>query len=484
MSPRNYVKYLAPLAVGGALALWPTPTGLAPHAWYYFAIFATVVMALVLEPLPGGAVGLIGITIIVVLARHVLFTPEQLAAPGFDAQSAALAWALGGFANSTVWLIFSACLFALGYEKTGLGRRVALLLVKFLGTSTVRLAYAVVCADLVLAPFTPSNLARSGATIYPVIRNLPGLYGSLPNDPSMRRMGSYLMWVAIAATCVTSTFFLTALAPNLLAIEVVRKVVNVDLTWGRWFLAAVPMALLLLALVPLMALWLLPGTLRAGGEAPQWAAGELERLGSITRRELLLIVFVALALLLWIFGGKTLHATTVALLVVSLMLVTGITKWADIIQYKDAWNTLAWFGTLVALADGLARVGFISWFAGLVGGHLRGASLMTVVMVLCGANFLLHYLFASVTAHVSAVLPALLTVGASVPGMPVEKLALLLCLQLGIMGIITPYGCGPSPVYYCSGFLPAPLYWRLGTIFGVIFLAAFFAITVPWVMFR
>ena len=80
--------------------------------------------------------------------------------------------------------------------------------------------------------------------------------------------------------------------------------------------------------------------------------------------------------------------------------------------------------------------------------------------------------------------PVLLAVGAAIPGMPVDRMALLLCLQLGIMGVITPYGTGPSPVYFGSGFLPGRIYWKLGTIFGVVYLAAFFLITVPWVMVR
>ena len=53
------------------------------------------------------------------------------------------------------------------------------------------LGYAVAAADTILAPFTPSsNTARSGGTIYPVIKNLPPLYDSNPDDPSMRRVGS------------------------------------------------------------------------------------------------------------------------------------------------------------------------------------------------------------------------------------------------------------------------------------------------------
>jgi len=91
-------------------------------------------------------------------------------------------------------------------------------------------------------------------------------------------------------------------------------------------------------------------------------------------------------------------------------------------------------------------------------------------------------MFASVTAHVTGVLPVMLAVGATVPGLPAEQYALLLCLTLGIMGIISPYGTGPSPIYYGSGYLPSADYWRLGAVFGVIFFAVFLAVTVPWLL--
>ncbi len=477
-------RALLPPLIGLCIALLPAPAGLAPHAWHYFALFAAVIVALVLEPLPGGAVGLLGLTVAVILARYVLFSPEQLTKPGFSAPNAALAWALSGFSNPTVWLIFGAFMFALAYEKTGLGRRIALALVRRMGSSTLNLGYAVLGADLLLAPFTPSNTARSGGTIFPVISHLPPLYDSKPNDPSMHRIGSYLMWVAIATTCVTSTLFMTALAPNVLAVELVRKTVHVDLQWLKWLFAALPACLLLLAVIPLLAYWLERPSVKGGSEVPQWAAGELAKMGKLTLKEILLLVYVACALALWIFGDAFISPTTVALLVIGMMLTTRVITWAEMMQNRDAWNTYAWFATLVALADGLSRVGFISWFATTVAVHLGGLSVLKALVVLLLVNFLLHYLFASVTAHVTAVLPVLLAVGAAIPGMPVDRMALLLCLQLGIMGVITPYGTGPSPVYFGSGFLPGKLYWKLGTIFGVVYLAAFLLITVPWVMFR
>ena len=475
-------KHFAPVVVAIVIALIPAPAGLPQYAWYYLAIFVGVIVGLMFEPLPGGAIGLIGVTLVTVLSEYVFFSPEQLAKAGFNPARTSLSWALSGFSNTTVWLIFGAFMFALGYEKTGLGRRIALLLVKAMGRKTLTLGYAVTIADTLLAPFTPSNTARSGGTIYPVIRNLPPLYDSQPNDPSMRRVGSYLMWVAITATCVTSSMFLTALAPNLLASELVQKIAKIEISWMEWFVAFAPVGILLLAVVPLLVYWIYPPEVKEGAEVPAWAAKELEKMGPLSQKEITLGILVIIALLLWIFGGDIMEATTAAIAVISLMLLLNVVTWDDITANKAAWNTLAWFATLVALADGLTRVGFVKWFAESVAGQLTGVSPTVAVAMLLLINFFGHYLFASVTAHVTAMIPVLLAVASTIAGVNMRTLALGLCLQLGIMGILTPYATGPSPVYYGSGYLPAADYWRLGAIFGVIFFVAFLAIGVPWML--
>jgi L-tartrate/succinate antiporter len=477
-------KHFAPIVVGIVIALIPAPAGLPQYAWYYFAIFAAVIVGLMFEPLPGGAIGLIGVTLVARLSEYVFYSPEQLAKPGFNPDAASLTWALSGFSNSTVWLIFGAFMFALGYEKTGLGQRIALMLVKAMGRKTLTLGYAVSIADLILAPFTPSNTARSGGTIYPVIRNLPMLYDSKPNDPSMRRVGSYIMWAAIATTCVTSTLFLTGLAPNLLAVELVKKTANVNLEWGTWFMAAAPAAILLFVAVPVLAYWFYPPEVKEGAEVSEWAAKELAKLGGLSAKEITLGVLVLLALVMWIFRADEVTPTTAALIIICLMLLTRVVTWDDITKNFAAWNTLAWFATLVALAGGLTQVGFVKWFADSVAAHMAGFTPLKATLMLLVINYFIHYMFASGTAHVTAMIPVLLAVGTTIPGMDMQKLALLLCLQLGIMGIITPYGTGPSPVYYGSGYLPSADYWRLGAIFGLIFFVVFMVITVPWVLGR
>lgn len=473
--PVNW-QALSPVAVALIIALIPVPAGLAPHAWYFFAIFAGVIVGLVVEPFPGPAISLFGVTLATVLAPWVLYSPEDIARPGFNAVNAALTWALSGFGNSTVWLIFGAFMFALGYEKTGLGRRIALLLVRAMGRRTLTLGYAVTVADTLLAPFTPSTTARSAGTIFPVIRNLPPLYDSKPNDPSARKIGSYLMWTALAATCINSSMFLTAMAPNLLAVEIVKKTAKLDISWMDWLTAFAPVGVILLVSLPLLVYVLYPPTIKEGSEVPAWADEELRTMGGLSRREIILAVLVLLALAMWIFGGDFVNATTAALIVVSLMVLTRIVSWDDILSNKQAWSTLVWFATLIALADGLNRTGFVTWFAQSVSAHMGGFSPTIAMVVLVCVYFFSHYLFASITAHTTAMLPVMLAVGGAIPGMPMLALSQMLVLSGGIMSVLTPYAGGPNPVYYGSGYLPTKDFWLLGAIFGAIFFGLWLAI--------
>lgn len=471
---------IAPVAVTAILALIPPPPGLPHFAWLYFSIFAGVIVGLIFEALPGAAIALIGLTLVTVLARFALFSPQQLSAAGFHPANAALAWALSGYSNPTVWLILGAFILALGYERTGLGHRLALLIVKRMGKNTLLLGYGITFADTILAPFIPSPTARSGGIIYPIASDLAADFGSKPNDVSSRRVGSYLMWVAIATTCVTSSLFLTGASFNLLAAGFVETLSHVDLSWTDWFTTAAPAIIPLLLLLPLLTYWLYPPEVKRSSQVSSWAAEQLDKLGPLSLREGILTGIVVLSLVLWIVGGAYVSAATVAGIAVCLMLITGVVAWSDIAGHKRAWTTFAWLGALIALCDGLNRVGFIKWFADGIATHMRGFSPRLAMIILLVLFFVAHYLFASVDAYTTALLPVILLTGAAIPGIPVKEFALLLCLELGIMGIITPFADAASPIYANSGFLPAKDYWRLGSIFGAIFLIIFLSIGVPW----
>jgi anion transporter len=471
-------KTIAPLVIWLAVYLTPVPAGLNADQWHYFAVFVAVIAGLILESMPVGAVGLIGLTFAGVMG-YVEHDPNK-----------SLRWMLSGFSESTVWLIVGAFVFAIGYRKSGLGRRIALLLVRGLGRHTIGLGYAVMLSDLVLAPATPSNTARSGGTVYPIVSNIPRIYGSEPG-PTAGKIGTYVMWTAFATTAVTSSLFLTSLAPNAAALGIAKKIVGVDVGWSQWFIGFAPLGVPLLVLVPLLSYLICRPEVKQSPEIVVWSADELKAMGPLSRNEWIMSGLVLLAMFLWItgsnpnislpgLGSNFINATMVVFVVISLMLVAGVIDFADIVAEKAAWEVFFYFTSLLTLSSGLNEIGFIKWIADEFAEPLRGMSPTTGMILLVALFFWIHYFFSSITSHAAAVLPVVLAVGSSIPGMPMATLTLLCVYSLGLMGVISPYATGPAPMYFGSGYIGKRDFWKFGLIFGLIYFVGLLAIVMPW----
>lgn len=477
--PAPLWRWAVPVAIGVILALLPPPTGLAPHAWHFFALFTAVVASLVLEPVPPAATGVIAITLGAVLAPWTLFSAEDQAKPGFKIASETVKWAFSGFSGNTVWLVGGAFIFAIGYAKTGLGRRIALTLVRLLGKNSLALGYAAAFSDALLAPFTPSNTARSAGTVFPIMVQLPPIYDSKPFDPSARKIGGYVLWTAFAASCITSSLFMTGCAPNFLAVDFIKKIAKIEITYGGWFRAAATFCIPLLLSLPVIAYFVYPPTIKKSPEIPAWAGQQLKDMGPMKLSEWLLSLYVLTAIVLWIFAGDYLDGAIVAFMVVSMMLITRVIAWGDIARDHSAWTTIVLLATLVAMADGLAKTGFVKWFAQFVASHISGFDPTVALALLVSIYFFSHYFFSSLTAHTSAMMPIVLGVGLSLPGLSPEKLSMGIAMTTGIMGVISPYATGAALPYYNSGYITSAEFWRNSTIFGFIFLAALLLIGLP-----
>ena len=144
------------VVVGICLILWflPPVGTLSPQAMHLVATFIATVLGLILQPLPMGAI---------VISAIALTTITQTLPIGVG---------MAGFSDPLVWLIVCAFMFSRGFIKTGLGRRIAFMLVRAFGKSTLGLGYAISMADTIIAPATPSNTARSGGILFPIVRSL------------------------------------------------------------------------------------------------------------------------------------------------------------------------------------------------------------------------------------------------------------------------------------------------------------------------
>ncbi len=474
---KQTLTILAPFFIATLLYFLGAPDGLNPNAWLYFCIFMGMIIGLVLEPVPSGLIALSTLVLCIALKIG--------ASDGVASANKAISWGLSGYANKTVWLVFVAFILGLGYEKSLLGKRIALLLIRFLGQTPLGLGYAIGLSELCLAPFIPSNSARSGGILYPIVSSIPPLMGSTPNN-NPDKIGAYLMWVALASTCITSSMFLTALAPNPLAMEIAAKMGVNEISWFSWFLAFLPCGVVLILLVPLLAYKTCKPTLKGSKEVSLWAKKELESMGRFSLKEILMLSLTLLALLGWIFGKPLgLHASATALIVMVLMAFCKIVSYEDIIKNKSAFNIFLLLGSLLTMAGGLKNVGFLNFIGNAAQNFLEHAHLdpLIAVLFIVALFYLSHYFFASITAHVSALFALFVGIGSHLQGVNLQELSLFLMLSLGIMGILTPYGTGPSTIYYGSGYIPSKDFWKWGFIFGFVYLIVFLSVCTPWVKF-
>lgn len=446
------------------LVIWfvPPPTGVDLSAWHLLAIFIATIVGIILKALPMGAVAIIAIALTALTG------------------TLSIGDSLSGFANSTIWLIVLAFFIARGFIKTGLGRRIAYLFVALLGKRSLGLGYGLVATDLVLAPAIPSNTARAGGVVFPIMRALAHAYQSEPNDGTARKIGAFLAKTAFQGTVVTSAMFLTAMAANPLIVKFAADQ-GITLTWTGWFIAACVPGIVSLIVVPLVIYALYPPEVKETPAATQLARRELQRMGPVSPQELVMLGVFVLLLVLWIFGPQLghLNATTAALTGLLVLLVTGVLTWQDLLDEKGAWDTLVWFSALVMMATFLNKLGLIPWFSKEVGGMVAGTYWVTAFLILTLVYFYSHYLFASQTAHISAMYAAFLAVALAL-GVPPLFAALVLAFSSNLFSSLTHYGTGPAPVYFGSGYVELGTWWGLGFVISLVNIAIWVGLGGIW----
>ena len=449
-----------PLATAAAIWLMPH-AGFGPRSWGLLALFGATVCGLISRPLPAGAVVVIAIG--AGLAGGVFTLPD----------------ALSGFANVTVWLIVAAFLFSRGFVQTRLGERIAYTIVGRLGGSPLRLGYSIVLADLAMAPMTPSNTARAGGILFPIVLNVSRAFGSEPG-PTASRMGAFLMKTLYQGDLVVSAMFLTATAPNPLVAEFARSASGTVVSWTTWAVAAsVPGALGLL-LVPYAVFRLCRPTVADTHAAQALAAERLEAMGPLTRGERVMLVIFSVVLVLWLTSEwHGMSPTAVAWLGLAALLLTRVLEWQHVLDEKGAWDALIWFGGLMMLAAQLDKAGFPKAFAGeaasIVGGWPWWWALAALLLVYLYS----HYAFASLVAHVTAMFPAFFAVAIGL-GAPPLLTALAFGFFSSLNAAITHYGTGPAPIVFGAGYVTQPQWWRIGFAISLLHLAIWLPVGFLW----
>jgi DASS family divalent anion:Na+ symporter len=273
--------------------------------------------------------------------------------------------------------------------------------------------------------------------------------------------------------------FLTAMAANPLSAKFAAEQ-GVEISWGLWALAASVPGIVSLIVIPLLLYKLYPPEIKETPQAVQLAKDKLKEMGKTTTYEWIMLgTFVSL-LILWIFGDFiSVHSTTAALVGLSVLLVTTVLTWQDVLNERGAWDTLVWFAALVMMASFLDSLGLIPWFSETMGELVGDFSWVPAFLILSLVYFYSHYLFASNTAHISAMYAAFLAV-AIAAGTPPMLAALVLAFFGNLMSSMTHYGTGPAPVFFGSGYVEMGTWWKLGLLISVVNIVIWLGIGGIW----
>lgn len=469
-------------ALGVTLIIWfliPVPEGVAPNAWQLLALFIGTIIAIIGKAMPIGAVSVIAIALVAVTG---VTNPGK---PG-----AALDDALSGFSNQLIWLIGFSIMISLSLNKTGLGARIGYYFISLFGKKTLGIAYALTLAETTLAPVTPSNTARGGGIIHPIMKSIADSFGSKPELNTSGKIGRYLSLVNYNINPVTSAMFITATAPNPLIVSLIAKGTHgsFELSWSMWAVAALVPGLCSLIVMPLVIYLLYPPEVKSTPDAPRFAREKLQALGPVTLPEKITLGVFALLLVLWagipamIFGPSlAVNPTTAALIGLAVLLATGVLSWEDVLKHKGAWDTVVWFSALVMMASFLGKLGLIGWLSQTVGNGIdrMGMSWVGGTILLTLIYLYSHYFFASTTAHVTAMFAAFFAAGIAL-GAPPALLGLILAFSSSLMMSLTHYGTGTAPIVFGSGYVTLGEWWKAGWVMSVVNLLIWMLIGGAW----
>ncbi|MGP4132053.1 DASS family sodium-coupled anion symporter [Pantoea tagorei] len=315
--------------------------------------------------------------------------------------------------------------------------------------------------------------------MFPIINSIALVLGSTPNETPCKA-GRYLMINIYMVTKTTSYMFLTAFAGNALALQLMSDIFHIQISWAGWALAAMPLGLLMLAVIPCITYIIARPELKKIDNINIATAG-LHELGRISGKEKALVIVFVSALLGWIFSRHLgLNESAVAVIAMVSALIFNIISWNEVLQNKGGWNTLIWYGGIIGLSATLNKVGFFQWLASFMSAHLDflGPGNSTIVLLLF-LSIVVRYLFASGGAYVAAMVPVFATIGL-ITGTAPLLFALAILFSNSYGGCITHYGGAAGPIIFAAGYNDIKTWWLVGTVLALLTFLVHILLGIPW----
>jgi sodium-dependent dicarboxylate transporter 2/3/5 len=450
----------------------PSPAGLTENAWLVAAVAVLMVTWWATEAIP------IPVTSLLPLALFPILGVTSI-------DTAALP-----YANKNIYLFLGGFLIALSIERSGLHKRLALMMIKKIGSDGPKLigGFMIVSALIsmwVMNTSTTLMLLPIGLAICSVVAK------TVPNMSEKDKSNfdkALLLSIAYAAT-IGGMSTLVGTAPNIAFASFMSEMVKQEISFVGWMKLGVPVSICMLALAWLILTKIIyPVNFSTSEETRNMLSQMLNEMGPISRDEFKVGIIFFVAAGLWMFRslidnyviGLT-DAGIAILVAISLFIIPSSARSGELLTWEQSsklpWGLLLLFGGGLSLGVQINDTGLGEWIGESVSG-LKTVPLIILVMAIAALIIFLTEITSNL-ATTNAFLPVFLGVA---NGFEIAPVVLLVPVALAAScAFMLPVATPPNAIVYGSNkfkivdMMRAGFFINIAGIFVVMIFAYYFA---------
>jgi len=308
------------------------------------------------EPIPFHIAGLVGMILLALLKAESFVNVVKL-----------------GFGNDTVLFFIGVLAISAAITKSGLGRRISMMILRLTGNKTSHIILGFLIAGALIGMWITTLAAA--AMLMPLARSIAE---EEHLEPGKSRFGKALFIAVAWGSLIGGAGSPAGGGANNLAIGFVRDMLGTEITFAGWMLYGVPCMLLLI----LPAWWILMAffkpEIKQIRRSSEDLRSEYATLPKMTHNERSTMIIFLLTVVLWLVSkplgdwiGVKIPTSLPAVLGACLFFLPGVTD----IKWKDVESDISWSGILL-IASGISlgmlvyQSGAAQWLAMLLLGNI------------------------------------------------------------------------------------------------------------------
>jgi sodium-dependent dicarboxylate transporter 2/3/5 len=379
-------------------------------------------------------------------------------------KATSLANAFSGYANTALWLIVIGFIMAACMEKSGLSKRIALILVNAAGGSAGKVYWAVALVMAVMTFLVPSITART-LLMLPIILGIGHAFEAKPGQSNIVKA---LIFIVAMSGTMMSIGVLTAHVGNPITVGLIEAATKKTISWSEWFrVGALPaFSVAAISVFVLRIMW--PPEIKSLGQGQDYIKRELAALGKLSGQEIYTMVVFVVTLILW--ATDSMHKVNVAVVgLFSIILLLwpkyGVMNWKEA-QQKVPWNVFVVYGAGLSMGTALVSSGAAKWLAGTMLGPIVSMPHSMQMILLIWIVTVLQVFFTGGGPKTTALTPIVIAHAAAIGADPLV-FALVLGMNMQHQYLL-PVSNMPNAVAMGTGHITTGELIRTGAVMSLL----------------